>query len=78
MAPLLVLSLLAAFLSLAAPLRMESGGVLLGCFLFSVWLALVVFAIRKFRKKGLWLLIGSPIAFLFPALWILVHLFPRR
>ena len=77
MAPLLVLSLMTAVLSFFAPLLVRSHGKMLGYFLFLVWIALVVFGIRKFHRKGLWLLVGTPIALLLPVVWILMYLYPH-
>jgi hypothetical protein len=50
---------------------------MLGYFLLSVWIALVVFGIRQFHRNGLWLLVGSPIALLLPVIWILMYLYPN-
>ena len=72
--PLLILSLFAAFLSPIALLRVQplGSGIALGLSLFLMWLGLLIFAVRKFRKKGLWLLVGSPIAVLFPLFSIIL------
>lgn len=40
-----------------------------------VWILLVVFALWRYRKKGLWLLVGSPMALYWP-IWLLFHRFP--
>jgi hypothetical protein len=64
--PFLLLSFFASFLSAVAPLRIEPNGIALGALLFMLWVGTVVFGIRTFRRKGLWLiLVGSPFALLF-------------
>jgi hypothetical protein len=40
-----------------------------------VWSMLMVAAVVLFRTRGLWLLVGGPIAFYWP-LWLLVHGYP--
>ena len=40
---------------------------LVGSFVFSaVWLYLVMAAIKRHRKRGLWLLVGAPLALFWP------------
>jgi hypothetical protein len=69
-APLLVLSLVAAFLGPEAVLGVHSriGGVVLGFVFFLIWIGLIIFAVRRFRKRGLWLLTGAPLALMVPLL----------
>jgi len=53
-AALLILSVMAAILSAAAPLRrFNTSGLVLGSILFLVWIAMLVFAFRTFRWRSL-------------------------
>ena len=72
---LLILSVMAAILSAAAPLRLNTGGVVLGSILFLVWIAMLVFAFRTFRWKSLWFLVGSPFALIFLLIFWMRSLF---
>ena len=67
-APLLLISLLAAFLGPEAVLSLNGriGGIVLGFVFFLTWIALIVFAVRRFKRRGLWLLTGAPFALMVP------------
>ena len=70
--PVLALSVIVAFLSAEATLgvRNRAGAVVLGLLLFLVWIGLVIYAVRKFRKRGFWLLLGSPFVLVVPLVWL--------
>jgi len=73
--PLLVTSLAIAGLSFVS-LRMRivpSGdfGLLLSFSLTALWLVLVRVAIAHHRMRGLWVLIGAPLALFYPIVFIL-------
>jgi hypothetical protein len=69
-ARLLIVSLLAAFLGPGALVSLDGriGGIVLGFLFFLTWIALIIFAIRRFRTRGLWLLTGAPFALMVPIL----------
>jgi len=73
-APLFILSLVAAFLGPEAVLSLNGriGGVVLGFVFFTIWIALTIFAIRRFRRRGLWLLAGAPFALMVPVMFVLL------
>ena len=56
---------MAAILSAAAPIRVNTRGLALGSVLFTAWVAILVFAFRTFRWRSLWFLLGSPFALIF-------------
>jgi hypothetical protein len=67
-APLLVLSLSVAALGAVLPFHYSGLGTsaIASLCLALFWLILVVVGLLKFKKRGLWLLIGAPIAPFFP------------
>jgi hypothetical protein len=76
--PLLVLSVAVAILSAVLPLSFHYEPNLTRSWITSVglalfWLILVVIGLVKFKKRGLWLLIGAPAALFFP--FVLVMMF---
>jgi hypothetical protein len=81
--PLLVLSLAVAVLGAVLPFAYKYEPGLTTSWIASVclalfWLILVVVGLLKFKKRGLWLLIGAPIALFFPfslvmMLWACAH-----
>jgi general stress protein CsbA len=69
--PLLVLSVAVAVLGAVLPFAAQYEPGLTRSWIASVclvlfWLILVVVGLVKFKKRGLWLLIGAPIALFFP------------
>lgn len=54
----------ASFGSIALP---YPSGAFLGASIFSlIWIAFVIYAIAKFRRRGLWILVGFPVAAFVP------------
>jgi hypothetical protein len=71
-----------AFLAISFLIAMASAGVAFtppklylydfagaaGLILAAAWLIIFVVSLRRFRWRGLWLLVGAPLAFYFPLL----------
>jgi hypothetical protein len=41
-----------------------------------VWAVFFAFSVWRFRKRGLWLIVGAPLAFWWP-MWMVFNHFPR-
>ena len=62
-----ILSLSVAFVALAAPpVTGNDQVIMLSLLLALVWTVLVTYGLFRFKKQGLWLLIGAPGALLWP------------
>jgi hypothetical protein len=63
--PLLAISLGLALVAFIAPLAVRPAmmdlAIRASAFLAASWLAMVVYALIKFKKRGLWFLLGTPL-----------------
>ena len=78
MKPMLVASLVIAAASIGGPMvfRYEpnlSRATNMSFCLGAVWLLTLCAALIRFKKRGLWFLVGAPFALLVPLMWIAIY-----
>ena len=78
MRAILVASLVIAVASIGGPMVFRYGPNLSRAIhtsfcLGAVWLVMLCAALIRFKKRGLWVLVGAPFALLVPVIWSLIY-----